>query len=81
MKNDSHEEIIEVESIKEFTDVEQAEKIADKFAEVSNLYKPLQREEIVFPAFSKEDVPVISEKNVLDVLQSLNVSKSTRVSV
>ena len=78
MGNDSHEELIEVESIKELTDLEQAEKIADKFAEVSNLYRPLQRDEIDFPAFSKNDVPVINEKNVLEVLLSLNVSKSTR---
>ena len=52
--------------------------IADKFAEVSNHYQPLQRDEIMFPAFSKEDVPVISEQNILDVLRALNVSKSTR---
>ena len=78
MGNETHEEVIEVESIKELSDVEQAEKIADKFAEVSNLYKPLQRDMIDFPAFSKEDVPVVSEELVLEVLQNLNVSKATR---
>ena len=70
--------MIEVESIKDLSESEQMERIADKFAEVSNLYEPLCREKINFPAFSKEDIPVISESDVLEVLKSLNVSKSTR---
>ena len=78
MGNDAHEEVIEVESIKELSETEQVEKIADKFAEVSNLYEPLRRDNIEFPAFLKEDIPVISSKKVFEVLKELNVSKSTR---
>ena len=56
------------------------EKIADKFAEVSNLYEPLKRDKIDFPTFSVDEIPVIQEQNVLDVLENLNISKSTRKS-
>ena len=80
MGNEVHEEVIEVENIKDHSDTEQMEKIADRFAEVSNLYEPLQRDKIDFPTFSVEDIPVISEQRVLEVLQNLNVSKSTRKS-
>ena len=38
---DAHEEVIEVESIKDLSESEQMERIADKFASVSNLYEPL----------------------------------------
>ena len=52
--------------------------IAEKFAETSNLYEPLQRDKITFPSFSAKEIPVISEANVLAVLQALDTSKSTR---
>ena len=80
MGNEAHEEVIEVEDIKELSDTEQMEKIADKFAGVSNLYEPLRRDKINFPTFSFEDIPVISEQRVLEVLENLNISKSTRKS-
>ena len=77
---DSSDKRVDVEDIKDFSDEEQCEMIADKFAEVSYRYEPLRRDKIIFPAFSKEDVPVISEGNVLNVLKVLDVSKSTRKS-
>ena len=49
---DSSNNRVEVEDIKDFSDEEQCEMIADKFAEVSNRYEPLQRDKLVFPAFS-----------------------------
>ena len=78
MRNANHEEVIAVESIKDLSEAEQVERIADKFAEVSNLYEPLRRDKIVFPAFSKVNVPAVTAKNVYEVLKDLNVSKSTR---
>ena len=42
----------EVESIKHLPDSEQADLIADKFAEVSNLYDVLDRNAINVPPFS-----------------------------
>ena len=52
---------IDVEEIKDYNDEEQCELIADKFAEVSNLYQPLQRELICFPQFSLSDVQAALE--------------------
>ena len=71
---------MEVEEIKDFSDEEQCELIADIFAEVSNLYEPLQRGQIDFPQFSFDDIPVIGEGKVLGVLKDLDSSKSTRKS-
>ena len=71
---------IDVEDIRCLSDEEQCELIADKFAEVSNLYEPLQREQISFPTFSASDIPAISEGKVLCVLKDLDSSKSTRKS-
>ena len=45
-------ELPEVESIKHLPDSEQADLIADKFAEVSNLYDVLDRNAINVPPFS-----------------------------
>ena len=39
---------VDVEEIKDLSAVEQFELIADKFAEVSNLYEPLQKGQIDF---------------------------------
>ena len=78
MGEDASDVKIEVEDIKDYSDEEQCELIADKFAEVSNLYEPLKRELISFPKFSFEEIPVISEQKVLNVLQDLDSSKSTR---
>ena len=75
---DTSKDQIEVEAIKDLSDQDQCELIADKFAETSNLYEPLQRDQIDFPSFSAKDIPVITEANVLKVLKALDTSKSTR---
>ena len=71
---------IDVEDIRCLSGEEQCELIADKFAEVSNQYEPLQRGQVSFPIFSVSDIPVISEGKVLGVLKDLDSSKSTRKS-
>ena len=53
--SEQNDEKLEVESIKHLSDIEQAELIADKFAEVSNEYQPLDRSKINFPHFKDED--------------------------
>ena len=78
MGNNQSEEHIEVEDIKNLSDEEQCEEIASKFAEVSNLYEPLQRQNIDFPSFSNEDIPLFNEENVSEAIRSLNGAKSTR---
>ena len=77
---DASDAKIEVEDIRCKSDEEQCELIADKFAEVSNLYEPLQRGQISFPIFSVSDIPVIGVGKVLGVLKDLDPSKSTRKS-
>ena len=69
------EEII-VESIKDLTIPEQAERIADKFAEVSNEYDKLRTEDIEIPHFTDEDIPQFTEDQVKKVLREMNTKKS-----
>ena len=72
---DEGDVVLEVDDIKDFDDEKQAELIADKFAEVSAEYDPLDRTKIKFQAFSVTEIPVFTE---LQVLQNLDTSKSTR---
>ena len=78
MCGDDNKDIIEVESIKDLPDNEQAELIAEKFAEVANLYEPLDREKIKVPTFEEKDVPVVSTHEVKEILENMNVNKSCR---
>ena len=64
LKYDKKEEVLLVESIKHLSDEEQAERIADKFAEVSNEYEPLNRNAIKVPVFEENEMPKILEGEV-----------------
>ena len=75
---DEGDAVLEVDDIKNFSDDQQAEIIADRFAEVSNEYDPLDREKIHFPKFSNSEIPIFTEIEVLEVLNDLDTSKSTR---
>ena len=52
--------------------------IADRFAEVSSEYEPLDRQKIKFPPFNPTEIPSFTESEVLNVLQNMNINKSTR---
>ena len=78
MGGDTQKEIIEVESIKDLPDIEQVELIAEKFAEVANLYEPLDRSKISVPKFEDKDVPVISTQEVKEILEGMDTNKSCR---
>ena len=78
VKYDQKQENIEVDTIKHLTDSEQAETIAEKFAQVSNEYEPLNRKEIEIPTFSSEDIPNISESDIMEALENLKTNKSER---
>ena len=80
MCGDDQKEIIEVESIKDLPDTEQVEMIAEKFAEVANLYEPLDRTKISVPEFGEKDVPVVSIHEVKEILVNMNINKSCRKS-
>ena len=79
-KYQKDEEVIEVDDIRHLSDNNQAELIADRFAEVSCEYQPLNRDEIIFPHFNSMDIPVLSESDVLQVLFDMDCSKATRQS-
>ena len=72
------EEII-VEAIKDLPIQEQAEKIADSFASVSQEYERLETEDIKIPYFTNDEIPQFEEKDILEVLASLDASKSNVV--
>ena len=78
MKYDQKEDKLEVESLKNLSDDAQAEAIAEKFASIANEFKPLDRESINVPHFTEDQIPVISESEVLNVLQGLKTNVSTR---
>jgi hypothetical protein len=65
-----------VENIKDFTNDEQVELIADKFAKVANEYDQPEKENIDIPAFTEEEIPVISEQDVEETIAALDVTKS-----
>ena len=48
---DIHEDKVFVEELSELSSSEQAEKIADSFAEISKMYEPLKDGDIVIPSF------------------------------
>ena len=78
MCGDDHKVIIEVESIKDLPDSEQVELIADKFAEVANLYEPLDRTKVSVAPFEDKDVPTVTIHEVKEILENMNVNKSCR---
>ena len=67
---------IEVDEIKDLTDEEQAEKIADKFSAVSQEYEKLNKDDIKIPNFCENEIPQFSESEVRDILQKIDTNKS-----
>ena len=65
-----------MESIKEFSDEEQAELIANNFAEVSQEYDKLKRDDIDIPEFDESDIPYITETDVRKTLDEIDTNKS-----
>ena len=62
-----------VEEIKELSEEEQAEKIADKFAAVSQEFDEIVATDVDIPEFSKAEIPEIS---VQEVKENMDTSKS-----
>ena len=71
-----HAEEILVESINHLTNKEQANLIADKFAEISQEYDKLKKEDIKVPYFCESDIPVVTEEEVEKELASMDTNKS-----
>ena len=70
------EEIV-VESIKDLSISEQAERIADKFASVSQEYDKLNSEDIEVPEFYQDQIPQFEECEVSDILSKMDTNKSS----
>ena len=62
--------------IKDLPASEQAELIADKFAEVANEYEKLKEEDIDVPEFSEKEIPQFTERDVETVLSEMDTNKS-----
>ena len=69
-------ENIEVESIKDLPDKEQADKIVNKFAEVSQEYEQLNANDIEIPTFSENEIPQFTEYEVRSILNQIDENKS-----
>ena len=65
-----------VEEIKELPNNIQAELIADKFAEISQEYEAIKKEDIDVPFFSDDDIPIVTEEEVIAILAAMDTSKS-----
>ena len=62
---DQHEsDNVIVEAIKDLPSKEQAEIIADKFAEISHEYEEIKSEDIEIPVFSDEEIPIIDKSEI-----------------
>merc|ERR1712155_2492 len=78
IKYDPRGDIIEVDSIKDLSDSDQAEEIASKFAEISHLYNPVDRSQIDFPTIEEKDILKICNDEVLQAIKNLKANKSVR---
>ena len=70
-------EYIQVEQISQLSDIAQAEAIANNFSEISNQYKPLQRNQIETPLIPSHSVPKFTPTKVRTYLQSIKTNKSS----
>ena len=73
MKNDQ----VSVDELNHLPDQQQAEKIAEKFASIQNLYDPLKTEDISVPPFTDKDIPQFHPAQVWFVLSRVNTNKAT----
>ena len=69
-------EELKVESIKDLTDEEQAEEIADKFAAISQEFDKLETEDVEVPDFIEADIPIVPVKEVKEALERMDTNKS-----
>ena len=70
-------EDIVVDTIKHLSDDEQAELIADKFAEVSQEYEELKDGDIEIPEYNDDEIPQFSEAEVREALKEMDAKKSS----
>ena len=74
--NQHESEEIVVEDIKDLSNKEQAEMIANKFAEVSIEYDKLKDDDVEIPEYADSDIPQFTEYDVQVALEEMDASKS-----
>ena len=67
----------QVEEISQLSPQDQAEAIADSFSFVSNQYKPIQKENINIPSFSKSSIPSFKPSRIKKLLEKIKTNKAT----
>ena len=72
-------EIVQVEEISCLDDQEQAERIADQLAQISQSYKGVERSDISIPQFSADDIPQFTVAKVKEYISRLKPRKSTSI--
>ena len=75
--HDQKDQQVNIDEISNFTDQEQAEKIADHFASIPNEYQELKNENITFPQFSPDEIPQFEPAQVWKLLAQLKTNKAT----
>ena len=63
-----------VAEISEFSDEEQAEIIAEKFASIPNQYEPLKNGDVCGPNFSESEIPVFTQAQVWFALSRIETN-------
>ena len=72
-------EIVQVEEISSLDDQEQAERIADQLAQISQSYKGVERSDISIPQFSADEIPQFTVAKVREYISRLKPRKSTPI--
>ena len=70
-------EEVNVDDISHFSDQEQSEIIADKFASIQNEYEALKTEDITVPPFNEKQIPQFQSSQIWFLLSKLQTNKST----
>ena len=70
-------ELLQVEEISHLSAQEQAERIADKQADISNSYQGVKLEDIQIPPFLEADIPQFGQNEVKEYIMWLKSKKST----
>ena len=73
----SKSEIVQVEEISHLEDQEQAERIADQLAQISQTYKGVEGSDIVIPQFFPDYIPQLTVAKVREYISRLKPKKST----
>ena len=74
--SDEKTDDVQIESLKHLSVSEQAEAISDKFAKVSQEYKPIDKDEIKIPEYDKSSIPQFLPAQVVEKLRKLKVKKA-----